>query len=211
MKRTLLFLVVASLLMVSCMGSTSLWGQYQTPTLPGGDPVNPFPVADVADTQTPTATLENTPAPTATYTATPTSLLNINVTRQPLLTPTLYLSPTIPANSILYYAQSGDWLPAVASRFGVDVSEITSPQPVSERGLIDPDTLLIIPDNRDEPVDYTPGARLIPDSEIVYSATALDFNVAEYVRNAGGYLATYREYLGTTGWTTGTKAIERLS
>ena len=211
MKRTLLFLVVASLLMVSCMGSTTLWGQYQTPTPFGDDPASPFPVVDVADTQTPTAMLENTPAPTATYTATPTSLLNINVTRQPLLTPTLYLSPTIPANSILYYAQSGDWLPAVASRFGVDVSEITSPQPVSERGLIDPDTLLIIPDNRDEPVDYTPGVRLIPDSEIVYSATALDFNVGEYIRNAGGYLATYREYLGTTGWTTGTKAIERLS
>ncbi len=193
------------------MGSTSLWGQYQTPTPFGGDPVSPSPVIDVANTQTSTPTLEATPSPAATFTVTPTSLLNVSVTRQLLLTPTVYLSSTIPANSILYYTQSGDWLPAVASRFGVDKTEISSPKPISEKGLLDPGMLLIIPDKGDEPVDYTPGAQLIPDSDIVYSATAVDFNVGSYVRDAGGYLATYREYLGTTGWTTGINAIERLS
>ena len=137
--------------------------------------------------------------------------MNISVTREPLLTPTVYLSPTIPANSILYYAQSGDWLPAVANRFGVKANEITSPKPISEKGLTDPGTLLIIPDRRDDPIDYTPGAQLIPDSEIVYSATAVDFNIAGYIREAGGYLSTYREYLGSTGWTTGISIVERLS
>jgi len=210
-KRIVLFLLATSLLMVSCVGSTSLWGQYQTPTPFGGDPISPIPVVDVANTMTPTPTLENTPVPSATYTATPTSLLNIFVTRDPLITPTAYISPTIPANSILYYAQSGDWLPAVAKRFGVEVSEITSPKPITDKGLIDAGTLLIIPDHNDDPVDYTPGAHLIPDSEVVYSATAVDFNVGEYVRQAGGYLSTYREYLGSTGWTTGIGAIERLS
>ena len=195
--------------MVSCMGSTTLWGQYQTPTPAGGDAVSPFPVLDVANTQTYTPTLEYTPTPAATFTVTPTSLLSVSVTRQPLLTPTVYISPTIPANSILYYAQSGDWIPAVANRFGVAADAITSPKPISEKGLIDPGTLLIIPDNRDEPVDYTPGAQLIPDSDVVFSATAVDFNITNYVREAGGYLSTYREYLGSTGWTTGISAIEQ--
>ncbi|MFT3893271.1 MAG: M23 family metallopeptidase [Anaerolineales bacterium] len=211
MKRIVLFLVATSLLMVSCVGSTSLWGQYQTPTPIGDDPLNPFPVVDVASTMTPTPTLEFTYTPPSTLTASPTSLININVTRQPLLTPTVYVSPTIPPNSILYYAQSGDWLPAVAKRFDVDVSEITSPKPISDKGLIDAGTLLIIPDKNDDPADYTPGVQLLPDSEVVYSATAVDFNVGEYVRQAGGYLATYRQYLGTTGWTSGIGAIERLS
>ena len=211
MKRIIIFLVAASLLTVSCVGSTSLWGQYQTPTPFGGDPLSPVVVVDVADTQTSTPLFVYTPSPMIEPTATPTSLLNINVTREPLITPTAYLSPTIPPNSILYYAQSGDWLPAVANRFGVEVSEITSPLPISDKGLIDEGTLLIIPDRNDDPAEYTPGIKLIPDSEVVYSATAVDFNVGEYIREAGGYLATYREYLGSTGWTTGTGAIERLS
>ena len=210
MKRIILFLVATSLLMVSCVGSTSLWGQYQTPTPIGGG-LSPDAVVDVADTQTSVPTLASTPLPTAEYTPTPTSLLNIAVTRDPLLTPTAFISPTIPPNSILYYAQSGDWLPAVAKRFSVDASEITSPKPLTDKGLIDAGTLLIIPDTNDDPVDYTPGIQLIPDSDVVYSATAVDFNVGEYVRQAGGYLSTYREYLGTTGWTTGVGAIERLS
>lgn len=211
MKRIVFFLLATSLLMVSCVGSTSLWGQYQTPTPFGADPVSSSPALDVANTFTPTPTLENTLIPSATFTVTPTSLLNINVTREPLTTPTAYISPTIPPNSILYYTQSGDWLPAVAKRFGVEMSEITSPKPLSDKNLLDAGTLLIIPDQNDDPVDYTPGVQLIPDSDVVYSATAVDFNIGEYVRQAGGYLSTYREYLGTTGWTTGIGAIERLS
>jgi hypothetical protein len=38
---------------------------------------------------------------------------------------------------VLYYAQSGDWLPAVAIRFGVDVNEIVSPKVLPEKGLLD--------------------------------------------------------------------------
>jgi hypothetical protein len=133
------------------------------------------------------------------------------VTRDVIETATTFVSPTIPADAILYYTQSGDWLPAVANRFGVDESEITSPKPVSNKGLLDPGTLLIIPNHRDDTIEYTPGAQLIPDSEIVFSATAVDFNISGYIREAGGYLSTFREYLGTTGWTTGSNAIERLS
>lgn len=119
-----------------------------------------------------------------------------------------------PANSsnsptLLYYAQSGDWLPAVARRFGVDMSEIASPKVLPSSGYLDAGTLLIIPDRRDPTVQYAPGLPLIPDNEIVFSATSLDFDVSAYVKDAGGYLSTYREYLTTTGWTTGAGVIER--
>jgi len=46
---------------------------------------------------------------------------------------------------------------------------------------------------------------------VIFSATSLDFDIATYVKDAGGYLSTYREYLGTTEWTTGARAIERLA
>jgi LysM repeat protein len=208
-KRIIILFIATSLLMASCVGTTSLWGQYPTPTPIGGNPVSPSPILDVVDTQTPTQTNTPLPVSTATYTATPTSLLDVFVTKNS--TATVPATPDIPDDSILYYAQSGDWLPAVANRFGVEVSEITSPKPISNKGLLDPGTLLIIPDQHDDTASYTPAAQLIPDSEIVFSATAVDFNISGYIREAGGYLSTYREYLGSTGWATGSGAIERLS
>jgi hypothetical protein len=52
---------------------------------------------------------------------------------------------------------------------------------------------------------------LLPDSEFVYSPTALDFDVDAFVTQAGGYLSTYREYLGSTAWTSGAAIIRRVA
>jgi murein DD-endopeptidase MepM/ murein hydrolase activator NlpD len=130
---------------------------------------------------------------------------------EPIQEPTIELSPIVTDDSILYYAQSGDWLPAVASRFGVAVSEITSPKILSETGFLDTGTLLIIPDRVDRSQPHTPPSRIVPDGEVVFSGTATGFDVEQYVQDAGGYLATYREYLGTTAWTSGGKEINRLA
>ena len=66
--------------------------------------------------------------------------------------------PTVNTPTILYYAQSGDWLPAVAIRFGVDVNTIASPKVLPEKGLLDPGTLLIIPDTLDHSLSFYTGA-----------------------------------------------------
>lgn len=117
----------------------------------------------------------------------------------------------VDSQSILYYSQNGDWLPAVAKRFGVDVSGITSPKILPETGFLDTGTLLIIPKRQEDSVQFTQSLQFIPDSEFVFSATAVDFDITAYVREAGGYLSTYREYLGSTGWTSGAGVIERAA
>jgi murein DD-endopeptidase MepM/ murein hydrolase activator NlpD len=119
--------------------------------------------------------------------------------------------PTANAPTLLYYAQSGDWLPAVAVRFGVDVKDIASPKDLPERELLDPGTLLIIPDTLDRSIPFTPAIQLIPDNELIFSSSAIDFDIAEYVTQAGGYLSTHREYLKSTGWMSGAREIERLA
>ncbi len=93
----------------------------------------------------------------------------------------------------------------------MDVKEIASPKILPEKGLLDPGTLLIIPDTLNRSLPFTPSLQLIPDNELVFSTTSLDFDIANYVKQAGGYLSTYREYLGTTEWTTGATEIERLA
>lgn len=126
--------------------------------------------------------------------------------------PTPTLSPIsteagTPRPPILYYAQAGDTLPALAVRYGVAPEEITSPDPLDATGLITPGQLLIIPNRLD---GLGPDQALLPDSEVVNSPSALGFDIEAFVKSAGGYLAAYREYL-TDRTYTGAGVIERVA
>ena len=196
MKKIAGLLVALSFFLASCVGNTSLWGQYPTPTPVGWVPETPVPDVSYANTPVP-----DMPFPTVTPfpTLTPTPLANFITKEIPTQSNVaIEAAPTSADGTVLYYAQSGDWLPAVARRFEVGVTEIASPKILSEQGFIDPGTLLIIPDRLDKTIQYTPSLPLIPDGELVYSATAAGFDIEQYVKDAGGYLATYREWLGTT-------------
>ncbi len=118
-------------------------------------------------------------------------------------------TPTpIQTGPILYYAQAGDTLPALAVRFGVAQQEITSPEPIPEKAFINPNQLLIIPNRL---TNTTSASHILPDSEFVYAITSIDLNVNAYVREAGGALNSYREYLGSTGDTSGGEIVAMLS
>jgi LasA protease len=119
--------------------------------------------------------------------------------------------PAVPVDSapLLYYTQAGDTLPVIAIRFGVDIDAINSPNsPLAKTGLLTPNTLLIIPHML---VNTTSPTKIIPDSELVYSPSAVDFDVEGFIDNAGGYLSRYKEWLGTTEWTTGAEIISRIA
>lgn len=124
----------------------------------------------------------------------------------PISTPTPTEAGT-PRPPILYYAQAGDTLPALAVRYGVAAEEITSPDPLDPTGLIPPGQLLIIPNRLD---GLGPDQALLPDSEVVYSPSAVGFDIEAFVQSAGGYLAAYREYL-TDRTYTGAGVIERVA
>jgi LasA protease len=209
-KRLISVLITASFLLASCGGSPALWGQYATPTPIGGAP----------------PTLLSSPVPTSIPTETPATIIPFAVEATVTPTPTFseafitHEATSLPENTalsasnnrtLLYYAQSGDWLPAIAVRFGVDVNDIASPKVLPEKGLLDPGTLLIIPDTLDRSVPFTGALQLIPDNELVFSASAIDFDITAYVKDAGGYLSSYRQYLLSTGWTSGAREIERLA
>ncbi len=211
MKRLISFFITASFLLASCVGNTSLWGQYVTPTPLGGIPTTPPPIPTA--TQPPPTSPFVTEVATQTTVPTPT-IGEVFITREvasPLVNSTPTPTPTASTPTLLYYAQSGDWLPAVAIRFGVDLKDIVSPRVLPEKGLLDTGTLLIIPDSLDHSLPRTSSVQLLPDSELIFSATSLNFNISSYVQQAGGYLSTFREYLGTTEWTTGAGEIERLA
>ena len=92
--------------------------------------------------------------------------------------------------SWVYLARPGDTLPALAERFGVSQEEITSVAPLFLDGLLPLGQELVIPDVLDSA--FYSGA-LLPDSEVIYSGSAKDFNVEFYVAEAGGYLNRHVE------------------
>jgi murein DD-endopeptidase MepM/ murein hydrolase activator NlpD len=169
---------------------------------PGGFAISPSavaPVGSIAESSPlipslgSTATVEATPLPAATLTPLP-------VIAQP--------RPTLDPEStpVIYYAQSGDSLEAVSARFGVDPAAIISPDPIRTTGFLSYNQLLIVPHGL---VNTTAKDRLLPDSEMVFSPSALDFDIRSFVQGAGGYLSTYREWLGSTEWTDGWQVVQR--
>jgi LasA protease len=133
----------------------------------------------------------------------------------PIIQPELTTAPTELATldpttnpPYQYYVQAGDSLRTLAARFAVKPEEITSPDPIPQTGLINPGQLLIIPKTL---ANTSSSTHIIPDSEVVYSPTAADFDVATFVQQKGGYLNQYSEFLGTTGLTTGAQVIQRVA
>ncbi len=210
MKRLLPILFITTILLTGCGASPSLWGAYSTPTaesailIPSLLPTDPIPASD---------TPSPIPQDTATFTLTPTSIPFETSTPLPTQNTSnaqaTALLPTFDVPTLLYYAQSGDTLPAVAARFNVGLSDIRSNTDLPQTALINPGTLLIIPKRITDPT--TPNIQIIPDSEMVFSATAVNFDIEGYVNQAGGKLSTYNEYLGTTAWTTGAQEIKRAA
>ena len=106
----------------------------------------------------------------------------------PTPTPLDSVSDTAP---ILYSAQSGDSIALVAIHFGVNPSDISSPQDIP-KGLIPAGQLLIIPSVLTE---ISSNVRLIPDSEVIYSPSAIGFDPNRFSQELDGHLGGYREYL----------------
>ena len=183
------------------MAGGTLWGVRPTAT-PQNDPAGSTPIT--SPPPLPPVQTETLPAPTDTSQI---------PTATPIPSPTV-ITPTPPPVSVgsaptyVYETQSGDTLSAILSRFSVTEDEISSQAPLPASGLIDPGTLLVIPHRL---TDTTPSTKTIPDSEVVYSPTTLDFNTEDYVAKMGGELSRYKEYLMSTGTTSGAQAVDKIA
>ena len=109
---------------------------------------------------------------------------------------------------LLYYTIAGDSLDVVSLHFGVEMDEITSPDTIDHEGLLPPGQLLIIPNRLGE---TSSTSKLLPDSEVTFSPSTIEFDIQTFVDQAGGYLSTYTEYLASTGWTSGADIIGRVA
>jgi LasA protease len=180
-----LLVPVAALGLVWMLRTRIVGSAGQAPISTSGTPliasVTPGPPTDV-QAATPAGT---DPAPTDPPLPTSTLL--------PLPSPTPTALKT-PAATQLYTSQSGDTIPALAARFGVNPADIVAPSGLRGKTTLASGQLLVIPRVLG---DVSPGNKLIPDSELVYSAAAADFDPQKFALQAGGYLAHYSGVAGT--------------
>ncbi len=177
-------------------------------TIPEKPEIPPTSFPTKTDLPTKAATHTRT-MPTPSMTPTPGIPLP---TRTPLISPTIPPMENVKTGAtdqkmLLYYSQAGDTKHALAVRFGVDGDSISSPQEIPQAGLLNPNQLLVIPKTLDK---TGPEGILMPDSEVVYSPSALDFDIEGLINEKGGYLSTYKEYL-SSGWHSGAQVIQRVA
>ena len=148
--------------------------------------------------------------------STPTEALVTEVaeTEEPEPTPVVAL-PTqgqlVPPSDdpqILYYATAGDSLPVVSAHFGVEMDEITSPEELDREGFLPPGQLLIIPNELNV---TSSSSKLLPDSEVTFSPSTVDFDLEAFINEAGGYLSTYKDDRHSTVVMTGAQIINRIA
>lgn len=137
------------------------------------------------------------------------------VTTPPAATPapTLLPLPTDPAG--LYSAQAGDTLPALALRLRVEPASLLLHNPgLPLTQTLLPGTWLTLPPSGAHTTGF--GAKLVPDSEVVFSPPAAELDVRGLVLSQPGFLATYSEVVSGTepalpGWQIVAEAAQRYS
>lgn len=159
-----------------------------------GEPAQPEPTVAQQPTESQPSSAPATAMPTPVPPATPSP-----AAPEPVASPTFPPTPTAgagqSAENVLYRAQPGDVLRSVAVRFGVLPEDIIAGDglPLEEASLLPAGQILFIP-RRLGPTG--PSEPLLPDSEVIFSPHAIEFDVEGFVALRGGYLNRYREAVG---------------
>ncbi len=157
---------------------------------------NPFvPLSatpNVNETSTPAPT--RTPGPTPTRAALSVTLPPTRDPNSPMTTPTAdapHALPTLRQNAEQYTVQTGDTLGDIAQKYGISVNALEQANGISDPNLLAVGQTLNVP----QPASGQVGSsfKIIPDSELVYGPASAQFDVAAFIQNMNGYLASYTE------------------
>lgn len=151
-------------------------------------------------TQAPTQ-ISQTSVPQITLTLAPVGI-------QPTPNPPMLL-PTLRTAEDEYTVQSGDSLAQIALLNQVSVKQILERNDIKDPNLIIPGEVLIIPPASAN--EQATSFKIIPDSELVYSPSAKDFDTESVVWQFNGKLSRYEETLEDGSHLTGAEIVQRVA
>jgi hypothetical protein len=144
-----------------------------------------MPTEATAQALSPVQIVEN---PEETSTATPASKVEA-VSPTPLPTAPA-ITMVAPAGFVTYVTRPGETLLGLAKRFELRLDELLYQQPYLPDAYLPGGLQLVVPEIHGA---TTPPDTLLPDSELVYSPSAVGFDVTAFVNQAGGFLSIYSE------------------
>ena len=107
----------------------------------------------------------------------------------------------------VYAARSGDTLSVVARHFAVAPDEISSPEAIAQTGILPTGQYLIIPRNA---LNEEQHQFILPDSAVIFSPCAEDFDVSVFIQNAGGYLSRFSQVVAEER-ISGAEVVQRVA
>jgi LasA protease len=116
--------------------------------------------------------------------------------------------PPLRVETEVYTVQPRDSLHTIAQRYSVSVEAIVEANEITNPDYLEISQVLTIPPP--QPEGTATGFKIIPDSELVYSPGAVDFRMAEFVHQQGGYLSGYKEEVDERQMS-GVKIVQRVA
>ncbi|RMF04990.1 MAG: LysM peptidoglycan-binding domain-containing protein, partial [Chloroflexi bacterium] len=117
--------------------------------------------------------------------------------------------PTPPAQPYVYHTVSaGETLGYISMIYDTPIEQL-----VAMNNLDGADAVIHVDQKLRVPMqsaDVAPGTPLIPDSEVVFGPAFVDFDVAAFVEEQGGYLASYQQYVNNQPLT-GAELVTRVA
>jgi murein DD-endopeptidase MepM/ murein hydrolase activator NlpD len=165
----------------------------------------PTPTPSPQPEQTATATAASQIVALSTVTPTPTTI--------PTPTPTPVIPPlpipTPPKQPYIYHTiTSGETLSYLSAYYDISMDEL-----IDMNQLSGPDAIIQIDQQLRVPAgtaDVAPVAALLPDSEVVFGPSSVDFDIAAFIKKQDGYLADYQEYVNGQSLT-GAEIVELVA
>ncbi|MGD8462480.1 MAG: LysM peptidoglycan-binding domain-containing protein [Anaerolineae bacterium] len=99
--------------------------------------------------------------------------------------------PTPPPQ--VYTVQAGDTLSSISRKFGIDLDELIAINGITNPNLLQVGQQLQVPASQ---METGPDLRLLPNSEFVNGPAYVDFDIAAFIIQNGGYLLSYEENVG---------------
>jgi murein DD-endopeptidase MepM/ murein hydrolase activator NlpD len=129
----------------------------------------------------------------------------------PIYTPTPDAPHPIPVlydDGETYTVQPGDTLADIAMEYEISIYTLTQHNDITDRDYLEVGQKIKIP----IPSDLPPGPdlKIIPDSELVNSPSAIQFSIESFLSNYSGYIHNYQEVLDGEPYS-GAEIIRRVS
>ena len=129
----------------------------------------------------------------------------------PILTPTPdspHALPSIPTDTKQHVVQAGDTLALIAKKYGTSLASILSVNSIPDPDQLEVGQTLQIPPP--QPGAPGPAFKIIPDSELVNSPSAIQLDVNAIINQHAGYLSQYHQDVNGTELS-GAEVINRVA